>query len=167
MERRSQVEGQAYKRSGRMFSPTDWIRRILEWGRLEEEGNLRVRAFSQGWWLKGEGGGLMEEEHNFLSAASFCPTSQETGDRSGIAHPIKWPKQTRSNIQWKSRASIGFGISTSTQFEEKAKHFRYMGAVSLPPIQRKDGCSKERVSLKKLTLSSYLGIRAVLELPWC
>ena len=163
MERRSQVEGQADKRSGKGFLP-HWIRRIPEWRRLEEEGNLRVRAFSQGWWVGGRGG-LMEEEHNFLSAASFCPTSQETGDRSGIAHPIKWPKQTRSNIQWKLRPSIGFWISTSTQFEEKTKHFPHMGAVSLPPIQRKDGCSKERVSLKKLTLSSYLGIRAVLELP--
>ena len=116
MERRSQVEGQADKRSGKGFLP-HWIRRIPEWRRLEEEGNLRVRAFSQGWWVGGRGG-LMEEEHNFLSAASFCPTSQETGDRSGIAHPIKWPKQTRSNIQWKLRASIGFGISFSTQFEK-------------------------------------------------
>ena len=42
-----------------------------------------------------EGGrSVMEEEHNFLSAASFCPTSQETGDRSGIAHLVKCPKKT-------------------------------------------------------------------------
>ena len=42
------------KRAG--FSPLDWIRRIPEWRRLEEEGNLRVRAFSQGWWLEREQG---------------------------------------------------------------------------------------------------------------
>ena len=41
----------------------------------------------------------MEEEHNFLSAASFCPTSQETGDRSGIAHLVKCPKQMPYNNQ--------------------------------------------------------------------
>ena len=78
------------KRAG--FSPLDWIRRIPEWRRLEEEGNLRVRAFSQGWWLERDGEGRGEEEDNFLFLASFCPTCEETtrtGDRSGIAHPIK------------------------------------------------------------------------------
>ena len=82
------------KRAG--FSPLDWIRRIPEWRRLEEEGNLRVRAFSQGWWLEREQGRGGGGEDNFLFPASFCPTCEETtrtGDRSGIAHLMKQAMQ--------------------------------------------------------------------------
>ena len=164
MERRSQVEGQADKRSGKGFLP-HWIRRIPEWRRLEEEGNLRVRAFSQGWWEGEEGrsdGRRTQFPLRCIFLSHFSRDRRQVGDRSSY-------KMTETNALQHSMKIKGQHWFWDFIFYSiwKTKHFPYMGAVSLPPIQRKDGCSKERVSLKKLTLSSYLGIRAVLELPWC
>ena len=96
----------------------------------------------------------------FLS--HFSRDRRQVGDRS--SYKITETNALQHSMKIKAQQRLR-DFNFYSILRRKTKHFPHMGAVSLPPIQRKDGCSKERVSLKKLTLSSYLGIRAVLELP--
>ena len=80
----------------------NWIRRIPEWQRLEEEGNLRVRAFSQGWWLGGRGREVCDGRRTqfplrciFLS--HFSRDRRQVGDRSSCKMPEKMPCNNQQN----------------------------------------------------------------------